>query len=75
MVSPNTAAPHAVGVVHVLLPVSQAARHCGISGKLFRAAAARGQLGSVQLLQVGQRQYVHGGALFDFLEESKKAKA
>ena len=40
--------------------------------KSFLAAAA-GQLGNVEILQIGTSQYVRGSSLFDFLEDRRKA--
>jgi hypothetical protein len=68
MVPPDSRTAKAAGTEHHLLSVPDAARHCGIPAKVLKTAAARGQMGDVQLLQLGSRQFVHAAKLFDFLE-------
>ncbi|MGJ7506847.1 hypothetical protein [Variovorax sp. GT1P44] len=58
-------------LIYHLMPVAKAAEEAGLSTKLFLVAAAAGQLGNVEILQIGTSQYVRGSSLFDFLEDRR----
>lgn len=66
MTTPNDSKP--VKSTHYLMPVADAATVAGLSTKRFLVAAAAGQLGDTEILQIGTSQYVRGSSLFDFLE-------
>ena len=55
------------------MPVAAAAQQCGIDKRTFVDAVARGQMGDVRLLQIGERQFVQGPALMDFLDQKRGA--
>jgi hypothetical protein len=60
--------------VYHLLSTASAANMCGISTRRFLTAAHAGQLGDVEILQIGEQQFVRYTSLHEFLSGKKAAR-
>ena len=58
-----------------LLPVKSAAELCGISTKLLLNAAHAGQMGNVEILRLGEQDFVRACSLIDFIDGKPRTSA